>query len=178
MNSANICIFEGRITRDPQFSTLNLNGPHGQRQVEKALFTIAVDRALSSDQRQRAKNGDKSVKTADFVPCSLLGAQVATLRQYFFKGKGIRVVGHYEEYQTKNQQTGETKYGHTFNVDSIGFCVQDPKNSQNNQGSNGGQVYGQQSMYSQGGSYQQSAPASNNTAPSGFDMFDESASPF
>ena len=183
INPANICIFEGRITRDPQCSTVQM----GQDSVEKALFTIAVDRALSSTQRQKVKNGDQSIKTADFIPCSLLGAQVATLRQYFPVGKSIRVMGHYTEYQTTDQQTGQKKYGHMFEVDNISFTVQDSKNLQQNQG----QQQAPQQNYQQPNTYQQSpapqqggyqpqyhpGPASA-PAPGGFAMFDESESPF
>ena len=173
INPANICIFEGRITRDPQLSTVQM----GQDSVEKALFTIAVDRALSSAQRQKVKNGDKSVKTADFIPCSLLGAQVATLKQYFPVGKAIRVMGHYTEYQTTDSQTGQTKYGHIFEVDNISFTVQDPKNLQQNQGQQQAapqQNYQPQYQQAPQQNYQQqSAPAQN-----GFAMFDENDSPF
>lgn len=184
INPANICIFEGRITRDPQCSTVQM----GQDSVEKALFTIAVDRALSSAQRQKAKNGDKSVKTVDFIPCSLLGAQVATLRQYFPVGKSIRVMGHYTEYQTTDNQTGQTKYGHIFEVDNISFAVQDSKNLQQNHGQQQpAQNYQQPNTYQQAPQqgyqqpyqqvpqqqYQQPAPAQG-----GFAMFDESESPF
>lgn len=174
INPANICIFEGRITRDPQISTVQM----GQDSVEKALFTIAVDRALSSAQRQKVKNGDKSVKTADFIPCSLLGAQVATLKQYFPVGKAIRVMGHYTEYQTTDSQTGQTKYGHIFEVDNISFTVQDPKNLQQNQGQ---QQAAPQQNYQQPNTYQ--APQQNYqqqsaSAQNGFAMFDENDSPF
>ena len=185
MNPANICIFEGRITRDPQCSTVQM----GQDSVEKALFTIAVDRALSSAQRQKVKNGDQSIKTADFIPCSLLGAQVATLRQYFPVGKSIRVIGHYTEYQTKNNQTGETKYGHIFEVDNISFTVQDSKNLQQNQGQAPQQNYQQPNTYQQPPQgYQQpyQAPQQNyqqpqqnyQAPPQNFAMFDDSESPF
>ena len=186
MNPANICIFEGRITRDPQCSTVQM----GQDNVEKALFTIAVDRALSSVQRQKVKNGDQSIKTADFIPCSLLGAQVATLRQYFPVGKSIRVIGHYTEYQTKDNQTGQTKYGHIFEVDNISFTVQDSKNLQQNQGQAPQQNYQQPNTYQQPPQgYQQpyqQAPQQNyqqpqqnfQAPPQNFAMFDESESPF
>ena len=63
-NLANCCFFEGRISRDPQFSQVQMGiGQNGQpNMVDKALFSIAVDRALSSQQRQKAKNGDQSIK--------------------------------------------------------------------------------------------------------------------
>lgn len=183
----NICIFQGRLSNDPQYSSRTINGQNGPYQMETALFKIAVDRPLSSAQRQKAKN-DNSIKTADFIPISLSGVQVATLRQYFFKGKGIQVVGHYEEYTTKDPQSGETKYGHTFVAEHIGFCIQDPKNSQQNQqqgAPQGGyqqQYQPPQGGYPQGG-YQQPAPQGYQQPPqtqpnNGFSMFDESNSPF
>lgn len=184
INSANICIFEGRMVRDPQYSTVQM----GQDSVEKALFTIAVDRALSAAQRQKAKNGDQSVKTADFIPCSLLGAQVATLRQYFPVGKSIRVIGHYTEYQTTDQQTGQKKYGHMFEIDNIGFAVQDSKNLQQNGGQQAAPQQGYQQAPQQGyqpNTYQtppqqgyQQAPPQYQQPAQNFAMFDENESPF
>jgi single-stranded DNA-binding protein len=184
INSANICIFEGRMVRDPQYSTVQM----GQDSVEKALFTIAVDRALSAAQRQKAKNGDQSVKTADFIPCSLLGAQVATLRQYFPVGKSIRVIGHYTEYQTTDQQTGQKKYGHMFEIDNIGFAVQDSKNLQQNGGQQAAPQQGYQQAPQQGyqpntyqappqQGYQHASPQYQQPAQN-FAMFDENESPF
>lgn len=180
INPANMCMFEGRITRDPQCSTVQI----GQDTVEKALFTIAVDRALSSAQRQKAKNGNQSVKTTDFIPCSLLGGQVATLKQYFPVGKAIRVIGHYTEYQTTDQQTGQKKYGHIFEIDNISFTTQDSKNLQqnNNQQQGGYQQYPQQPAQN---NYQQPQPQQYAQQPmqqpvqqGGFAMFDENDSPF
>lgn len=177
-NLANCCFFEGRISRDPQFSQVQMGvGQNGQpNMVDKALFSIAVDRALSSQQRQKAKNGDQSIKTVDFIPCSLIGAQVATLRQYFPKGKAIKVVGHYTEYQTTDQQTGQTKYGHIFEIDNIGFTIADSKNIQNG----GGQAQNNNGGYQQnnGGYSQQSAQNFNQQPQNNFAMFDESESPF
>lgn len=191
-NSANLCIFEGRISREPQYSTVQI----GSETVQKALFSIAVDRALSSAQRQKARSGDQSVKTCDFIPCSLLGAKVDTLRQWFPVGKSIRVIAHYTEYQTKDSQTGQTKYGHMFEIDDISFTVQDSKNLQGNQ-NNGQQNYQSapaQQMPPQNNGYQQNyqqpqyqqMPQNNGyqqmpqqQAPqNNFAMFDEAESPF
>ncbi len=173
VNTANLCIFEGRIARDPQYSTVQI----GQDNVEKALFTLAVDRALSAQQRQKVKNGDQSIKTADFIPCSLLGAQVGTLRQYCPQGKAIRVIGRYTEYQTTDAQSGQKKYGHMFEIDSISFTTQDSKNVQQNQGQQNNTVpqnNGYQATPNTG--YQQAAAPA--PAPGGFSMFDEGESPF
>lgn len=182
INSSNLCIFEGRITRDPQVSTVQMGVDQqtGQpRMVEKALFSIAVDRNLSSAQRQKVKNGDTSIKTSDFIPCSLLGAQVATLKQYFPVGKAIRVIGHYTEYQTMDQQTGQKKYGHMFEIDDISFTTQDSKNLQQQNMQQNNSTYQQAPVQNQGyqqpaqPQYQQQQPVQN-----GFAMFDENESPF
>ena len=184
INTANMCTFEGRMVREPQCSNVQM----GQDSVEKALFTIAVDRALSSAQRQKVKNGDQSIKTTDFIPCSLLGAKVATLKQYFPVGKAIRVVGHYTEYQTTDQQTGQKKYGHMFEIDEIGFSVQDSKNVQQNQNQSMQQqntyVQAPQQQYQQNTyqqpQYQQPVQQQYQQQPAqgGFAMFDEGESPF
>ena len=189
MNPANICIFEGRMTREPQCSNVQMgtDPQTGQpQQVEKALFTVAVDRALSAAQRQKAKNGDQTIKTTDFVPCSLLGAQVATLKQYFPVGKAIRIMGHYTEYQTTDPQTGQKKYGHIFEVDNISFTIQDSKNLQNNGGQGqqqGGYQQAQQQPYQNNNGYQQPQSNYQQAAPQAqqngnFSMFDEGDSPF
>ena len=184
-NSSNVCIFEGRMVRDPQLSNVQMgtDPQTGQpQQVEKALFTVAVDRALSAAQRQKVKNGDKSIKTADFIPCSLLGAKVATLKQYFPVGKAIRVTGHYTEYQTTDNQTGQTKYGHMFEIDDISFPTQDSKNLQQNQGQQ--QNGYQQNQYQQTpqNQYQPQQSAQQYqqqpVQQGGFTMFDEGESPF
>lgn len=190
INLSNLCYFEGRVAKHNQFSTVQI----GQDTVEKAIFSVAVDRALTSNQRQKAKN-DQSVQTADFVTCSLLGNQVATLKQYFPVGKAIKVLGHYTTYQTTDQQSGQTKYNHIFEVDAIGFTVQDSKNLQQNQGQQQAsqqnyqqppnntyqQAQGgyQQPSYQQAqGGYQQAHQQQYQQAQGGFAMFDESESPF
>lgn len=169
INQSNVCIFEGRLVRTPTFSQI----PYGQGQtLEKAVFCVAVDRNLSSEQRQKVKNGDQSIKTTDFVSFSLVGKAVDTLRQYFPVGKAIKVIAHYTEYTTTDGQTGQKKYGHIFEADSIGFVVQDAKNLQNNSGG--------QSQPSSGGQQ----PSAQHTTPppsapsGGFSMFDEDNQPF
>lgn len=173
INTSNLCMFEGRIAREPQYSTVQINN----ETVEKALFSIAVDRALTANQRQKAKN-DPNVQTADFIPCSLLGGSVATLRSYFPQGKAIKVVGHYTTYSSTDQQTGQKKYGHIFEIDSVGFVTQDSKNvqqqQQNNQNNGGYQQPqgGYQQAPQQNYQPQQPQPQNN------FAMFDENESPF
>lgn len=188
MSIGNLCMFEGRITRDIDYSSFNVSdGNGGQRAVSKARFTIAVDRALSKEQRQKVQNGDNSIKTADFIPISVTGGMVDNiLKPYFFKGKGIRIRGHYTEWQQKDQQTGETKYGHSFEADEIGFCIQDPKGNNNNGNNNSGNsnsganTQGGFPNYGNGGGYngQQQAPAAPPNQNANFSMFDDDNQPF
>lgn len=181
VNSANLCIFEGRIAKDIEYSSFNApDGQGGQRTVEKARFSLAVDRILTQQERQKVKNGDTSVKTADFLPMELVGNGVSVLKQYFFKGKGIRVICHYATWTSQKQGTGETIYGHTFEIDDFGFTIQDPKNANggnNNAGNNqGGGNYnggGQGGGYNNNGSQQQ-----NRQQQAGFSMFDDDNQPF
>lgn len=180
VNLSNLCLFEGRVAKQPQISTVQI----GQENVEKAIFSIAIDRALTANQRNKAKN-DSSIKTADFVSCSLLGAQVATLKQYFPVGKAIKVMGHYTTYETVDQSSGQTRYGHIFELDHIGFTTQDSKNLQQNGGGQpqqGGYQQAPQQNYQQPNTYQQ--PQQGYQQPmqqqpnSNFAMFDESETPF
>ena len=145
VNSHNLCMFEGRITQDPEYTQVQTaNGS-----MEKVTFSIAVDRKLTAQQRQAAKNGDQSVVTSDFVRCSLIGNAVNTFKQYCPKGKAITVACTYATYKSTNQQTGQTQYGHIFNVEDFSFTVADAKNMVQNGANNGG------GFQQQNGGYQQ-----------------------
>ena len=51
LNAHNLCVFEGRIIKDPEYTSIQTSNG----QMEKATFTIAVDRNLSTQQRQAAR---------------------------------------------------------------------------------------------------------------------------
>ena len=123
--------------------------------MEKVSFTLAVDRKLNSQQRQASRNGDQSIVTTDFVRCSLIGNAVPTFKQYCPKGKAITVSCTYATYQSTNNQTGQTQYGHIFNVEDFSFAVADAKNmagGNNNQQQNNNN-YGNGNNYNQNGNY-------------------------
>lgn len=176
VNLQNLCIFEGRLTKAPTFSQVQMgqNQDGSPNMVDKAMFTIAADRALSSAQRQQVKNGNTNIKTADFITFTLIGGQVETLKNYFPQGKAIRILSHFTEYQTTDQN-GQTKYGYMFEADHIGFVTQDAKALQGNNG-------GQQNTQSQGGGgYQQPQQHQSTPQPQpqgSFSMFDEENQPF
>ena len=121
LNTSNVCQFEGRVAKDPQFSQIQgTNGP-----VDKVVFDIAVDRSMSSAQKQAAQAQNKP--TADFIHCQMLGTNVANFRQWCPKGKAIKVICHYEQYTSTDKNTGQTTYGHQFICDAFGFTVADAK---------------------------------------------------
>jgi len=135
LNAHNLCVFEGRIIKDPEYTSVQTSNG----QMEKATFTIAVDRNLSTQQRQAAKNGDQSVVTSDFVRCSITGNAVNTFKQYCPKGKAITVACTYATFSFTDRNSGQTQYGHIFNVESFSFTVADAKNmnqADQNQGNN------------------------------------------
>lgn len=189
-NPLNNCEFIGRVAKIQQPTQVQM-GTNQQGQpnmVDKIMFTLAVDRALSSAQRQKVRNGDQSIKTTDFVPLSATGAVVNNIIvPYCPVGKSIVVKAHYTEYQTKDQQTGQTKYGHIFEVDDIGFTPQDSKNLQQNGGNanNGGSnSYGNNNhgnngyQQPQNNSFNQQAHQMQPSNNSNFAMFDDAQMPF
>ena len=174
LNLNNLCIFEGRTTQNQKYSQINgQNGP-----IDKVYFSVSVPRVLTSQQKQ-----DQNAKKNDFVNFSMVGAQVKVLQQYFPAGTPIKVVARYTEYETIDNATGQKKYGHVFEVESISF-VTTPSQNQNN---NGGNNYQQNNNYQQ--QQQPTAPAGNfmnqpqaqntqNNQQGNFQMFGESEFPF
>ena len=202
VNSHNLCIFEGRISSDPKYQTIN--GQNGA--FEKATFSIAVDRQLTVQQKQAAKN-NPNIQTADFVNCSITGKAVEVFKKYCLKGKAITVACTFQTYSYTDQQTGQKKYGYNFNVENFNFTIADAKGLQqnggnNNDGNNGG--FQQNNGFQNNGGYQQNngfqnqnngfggqqlpfnnmpnqgQTTQNNGGNSNFEMFDgnNSASPF
>lgn len=148
VNLHNLCIFEGRISSDPKYQTINSqNGA-----FEKATFSIAVNRQLTAQQRQAAKN-NPDIQTADFVNCSITGKAVEVFKQYCPKGKAIIVACTFQTYSYTDQQTGQKKYGYNFNVENFNFTIADAKGLQQNNGNNGG--FQQNNGFQNNGGYQQ-----------------------
>lgn len=179
INLNNLCQFEGRTTQNQKYSQINgQNGP-----IDKVNFSISVPRVLTAQQRQ-----DQNVKKTDFVNFTMIGNQVKVLQQYFPPGTPIKVIAHYTEYETIDNATGQKKYGHIFEADSIGFVVSPSQNQNNNGNNNSGNNYQQpQQNYQQNNNYQQSQPQQNfmNQSQQGnqqqngnFQMFGENEFPF
>lgn len=180
---ANNCTFMGRVSKAPTVTQIQMGvDQNGQpNMVDKAMFSVAVDRQLTPQQRQKIQAGDTSIKNCDFVPLSATGAVVKFIQSYCPQGKAIIVKCHYSEYTTKDQQTGQTKYGHTFEVDDITFATQDSKNLQ---GNNGGQQASTPSPAAPANTGypqnygQPAAPTPAQSPNANFSMFDANDQPF
>lgn len=96
----NIFIIKGRLTRDPDYTPAN-----GEKK-QYCKFSVAVSR----------HRGDE----ADFVDCIIFGKRADVIREFFSKGKEIRVIGSHqcEKYTDKN---GNTRKHWTLFVDDFGF---------------------------------------------------------
>ena len=69
----------GRLTKDP-----DIRYSQGERQMEIARYTLAVD-------RRRSANSDNA---ADFIPCVSFDRQAEIAEKYFHKGTKIAILGH------------------------------------------------------------------------------------
>lgn len=140
-NVNNCCQFEGRLVKDPEFKTVG----QGNNTFTKALFTIAVDRQLSKEKKQQKKNDPNSVVSADFPQFVALGAKAEFLKNYFSKGKPIKIWASYQSYSSQDPQTGNRRFGHIFQVEELGFTISDTSgNNGGNTNNNGGGNYGRQ----------------------------------
>lgn len=132
MNTGNICIFEGRMVADPQVGTINYNSKNGPQQTTKVEFTLAVDKNLSTAQKQQAQTAGKAV--SDFPKFEAIGATAEFIAKWAKKGKPLRVVAEFETFKYKDKQ-GNMQYGYKFNVQNAGFTIGDAgigKGTQNN----------------------------------------------
>lgn len=153
INTANLCQFTGRMVKDVQVQMVG----QGQNQYAKVLFSLAVARPLTKEQKQAKANGQDVVDT-DFINFVATGNQANTIAQYFPKGKPMTVVASYQSYK-KQDQNGNTTYGHIFKVENIGFV---PGDSSNNNGGGNYNNNGGNRNYNNGGGYNNNNYNNNN----------------
>lgn len=153
INTANLCQFTGRMVKDVQVQMVG----QGQNQYAKVLFSLAVARPLTKEQKQAKANGQDVVDT-DFINFVATGNQANTIAQYFPKGKPMTVVASYQSYK-KADQNGNTTYGHIFKVENIGFV---PGDSSNNNGGGNYNNNGGNRNYNNGGGYNNNNYNNNN----------------
>lgn len=108
-NLLNNCTFMGRLTRDPEVSSI----PTSNGELTKVRFSLAVDRAVRKGQQ----------KETDFINFSAIGPKAEFISKYFSKGKPMFVNACFRTY--KVEKNGQTTYGYDFDVQDVQFVLQD-----------------------------------------------------
>ena len=108
----NNCIFEGRLTKDPELKRT-------QSGLSIANFTIAVDRSIK-----------KEGKNALFLPVTFFGTQAENISKYFRKGRAIIVSGRLEGDEVEDRdRPGEKRTLYYLSGTSFDFPLTE-KNSE------------------------------------------------
>ena len=112
MNDLNVCLFTGRLTKDPEIKTVS-----NDKLV--ASFTLAVNKM--------SVNGEKS---ANFVNAKAFGKWAEHLQKYWHKGMKMVMRGEYQSGSYTNKE-GKTVYTNDFIASDIGFA-ESKKTSESN----------------------------------------------
>jgi single-strand DNA-binding protein len=107
----------GRLTKDANVSAKD--------DSKVARITVAVDRKLTKEQRQK-----EGVQTADFISVVAFGKSAEFLEKYFKKGSAIEVVGRIQTGSYTNKD-GVKIYTTDVVAEDIGFGVGAKANSSN-----------------------------------------------
>lgn len=124
INMNNMCIFEGRLTKEPKVEVINT----GNSDFNKAFITIAVDRGLSKEKKENA------AQTTDFINLTAFGSNANLIGKYFKKGSGIKVLASYRSFQ-KEDSYGNKTFGSSLVVEQIKFPTAPPSENSNNNNS-------------------------------------------
>lgn len=137
----NVCIFEGRLTRDSEFSTF------GQNATPKLKFSLANN------------YGYGDYKKVNYIDCEIIGKKAESLSQYMTQGKAVNVVAEYQQ-QRWEDQDGNKKSKPLFHVLNVSFTSgsKDDQGNSNNS-SNNNQNNGQKRQETNNSG----APANNNS---------------
>ena len=107
----NKVILMGRLTRDP-----DIRYSQGQAPVCIARYTLAVDRKLSAEQRQK-----EGVQTADYIGCVAFGRNGEFAEKWLKQGTKIVVEGRIQTGKYTNRD-GQTVYTTDVVVESHEFA--------------------------------------------------------
>lgn len=164
LNGANLCTFEGRMIADAKMSQVSWNTKQGPKTMSKAEFTLAVDRKMTSAQKQAAQQAGKP--TADFPRFVVIGPRADFIQKYLGKGKPCRVVGSFETSSWTDKQ-GQKQYGWVFQVEDISFTLSDNSQHQNGGQNNGGAApqNNNNNNYNAGGGFQDMTPIDDGDMP-------------
>lgn len=113
----------GRLTRDPELR-------YTQGGTAHCRFTLAVDRGLSKEKREEAK--EKGLPTADFISCQAWGKTAELIANYLGKGRQVGLEGYIRTGSYTNKD-GQRVYTTDVNVYKIHFISDGAKRGQENQ---------------------------------------------
>lgn len=130
INPNNATNFVGRLTKDPEESTVG----KGKNAFTKVKFQVAIDRILSKEKRDEAKNDD-SIITADFPFFEATGGTADFIANFFHKGDPISMVCTYVSFKYEDKN-GNDVYGHNFKVEGASFVPGPAKDNKGSKGSN------------------------------------------
>jgi single-strand DNA-binding protein len=117
----NRVVLVGRLTKDPEFSMT----PSG---IEKATFTLAINRTFSNAQGE---------KEADFIYCVVWRKQAVNVNNYLKKGNLAGVDGRIQT-RSYEGQDGKRIYVTEVVAESVQFLeTKSPGQSNNNYGNSG-----------------------------------------
>lgn len=159
----------GRLTKEPEVRVT-------QNQMSVVTFTLAVDRNLTKEKRERAAASGQP--TADFIRCMAFGKTADTIGRHFHKGSKMLLTGRISTGKYQNRD-GQTVFTTDVIVDRFYFVESAQQNNgyQSNQ-----QSYQQPQQNYQQANYQQPEPSYQQTTmddlPEGFTMIDEQDIPF
>lgn len=111
----NSCVFVGNLGQDPEERETS-----GGKQF--ARFSLAVN--------ERRKVDDEWEQATTWVPCVLFGNSAGAFLDIVSKGNRVMVTCKYQTYTYEDNDTGETRYGHNFQV--VAWDKLTPKSSNGN----------------------------------------------
>ena len=100
-NQKNACVFVGNLGSDPEERETSTGKVF-------ARFSIAVN--------EKMKVQDEWEDKTTWVPCVLFGNGAEPFLEYVGKGDKVMITCKYQTYSYEDNDTGETKYGHNFQV--------------------------------------------------------------
>ena len=103
MNNVNLI---GRLTNAVDFR-------YSQAQNPYCFFTIAVDRGLSKEKKEKLQAMNK--QTADFIRIVVYGVMAENCKKFLKKGKNVAVQG---RIQTGVYTAGDGQKKYTFNIEA------------------------------------------------------------
>lgn len=122
-NPKNMVVFTGRLTKDPEVSTINAGG----KQIKKARIYLAVPKAY-------VKNRNADAPSADFPTIDFVGdATVDFIVNHFTKGKAAIIYCAFRSF--KYEKDNKTLYGSGFEGIKMDFAISNgDSNSNGNSG--------------------------------------------